>query len=216
MSICIQVVNTPELEHLERREFNLPTIGGALGRSLECEIQLPDHSKKLSRVHARITLVDNGDYLIKDLSSNGLKVNQKALGYGNTCVLKDGDILEMADYQMFISNFDAQVKVIKNSQPQVEKRFSMGFMDKDKPETPKDYDMAEQQEEEILSTGLDCDEAPQEQAGNHQQTPEHELKKYSLSDIENVIKNYAGQQQIDDAFIKSCLAKSSHQPEKEL
>ncbi len=137
MSICIQVVNTPELEHLEQRVFDLPTIGGSLGRSLACDIKLPDHSKKLSRLHAKIDLVDNGDYLIKDLSSNGLKVNQILLGYGNTRVLRDGDILEMGGYQMFISNFDTQLKVNKKdqprkSQPRIDKQFSMGFMDKSK------------------------------------------------------------------------------------
>ncbi|UJF17208.1 FHA domain-containing protein [Vibrio sp. SS-MA-C1-2] len=58
MTISFQLIEIPESEQVLARQVTLPENGGTLGRGFDCDIQLPDFSKHVSRVHAEISLIN--------------------------------------------------------------------------------------------------------------------------------------------------------------
>lgn len=75
--------------------------GGAIGRSAANDWVLPDPQRFLSGQHALIECRD-GEYFIRDTSTNGLYLNRSAapLGKGNVARLQAGDHIRMGLYEM--------------------------------------------------------------------------------------------------------------------
>ena len=73
--------------------------GGLIGRSPECEWQLSDKSKQISRQHALVTFY-NGSFYIEDLSSNGifLSLGKERLAKGNPHKIEHGDGFIFGEY----------------------------------------------------------------------------------------------------------------------
>lgn len=107
MSISIQLVEIPENEQVGSRQISLPDAGGSIGRSYDCNIQLPDFQRQLSRVHAEIRRDDKGQYYVIDRSTNGLLVNNRRLGQGQRQAINDGDLLKMGSYVLLISDMQS-------------------------------------------------------------------------------------------------------------
>ena len=78
--------------------------GGTLGRSGNCDWQLPDPTNTLSARHAVIAFNGAG-FTITDTSTNGVYVNSvdAPIGRGNSSPLADGDNLYLANYVILVS-----------------------------------------------------------------------------------------------------------------
>ena len=73
--------------------------GGLIGRSSECEWQLPDKSRQISRQHALITFY-NGFFYIEDISANGIfhSLGKERLKKGSPRKIEHGDGFILGDY----------------------------------------------------------------------------------------------------------------------
>ncbi len=70
-----------------------------IGRDEDCDIVIPD--RQVSRFHAEIRIMENGEFLLSDLSSkNGTVLNGEMVSDQRT--LKDGDEIKIALVQEFI------------------------------------------------------------------------------------------------------------------
>ena len=107
MSISFQLIELPENEQVTSRQVSLPDAGGTIGRSFECNIQLPDFARMLSRVHAEVMVHPEGGYQIVDRSVNGVYVNGVLLGKGASHRLNDGDNVRMGGYTLLFSDMNA-------------------------------------------------------------------------------------------------------------
>lgn len=112
MSISIQLVEIPENEQVSNRQVAFPIAGGTIGRAYDCTLQLPDFNKKLSRVHAQISLDSTGCYQVADKSANGLFVNGSLLGKGQYKAIDDGDVWKIGDYTLLVSNMSSLIAAV--------------------------------------------------------------------------------------------------------
>ena len=79
--------------------FSFSPLGGVIGRSAECDWVLSDEDRRLSGKHAAISF-ENNQYLITDISTNGLYINESnaPLGKSKSHPIKSGDRFLMGPY----------------------------------------------------------------------------------------------------------------------
>jgi type VI secretion system FHA domain protein len=72
-----------------------------IGRGTECDWELPDPSRLLSRVHCMIERVGSR-FTITDVSTNGTRLNgaREPLGRNVSAELSDADVLELGEYRI--------------------------------------------------------------------------------------------------------------------
>ncbi|MEZ9460580.1 FHA domain-containing protein [Vibrio splendidus] len=115
MSISVHMISVPAEEVVSSRVTYLPESGGSLGRSPSCDIALPDQSKWISRTHCQLYPTDRG-YVIKDISNNGVSLNDKSLAKEKEYVITDGDIIKLGGYTLLISLLsDPKVNAANNT-----------------------------------------------------------------------------------------------------
>lgn len=102
MSISVHMISVPAEEVVSSRVSYLPESGGSLGRSPSCDIALPDQTKWISRTHCQLYPTDRG-YVIKDISNNGVSLNDKSLAKEKEYVITDGDIIKLGGYTLLVS-----------------------------------------------------------------------------------------------------------------
>ncbi len=75
-----------------------------IGRDPSCGLILDCEEKVISRQHAHITKAGN-KIILTDTSANGTFVNKQTepLGYGNSIVLKNNDIIQLGEYALKIN-----------------------------------------------------------------------------------------------------------------
>ena len=133
MSLQLQIINIPEGELLAESSFQVPPSGGVLGRATDNLVALPDSARFLSGQHARI-FQEDGEWLIEDLSTNGLLINSSVtpLGAGKKQTLSDGDILTLGDYRILVNLFSPKVSLTPLDEPEDVMDFSNDFMAADR------------------------------------------------------------------------------------
>ena len=101
-TLTLTVLHGPE--HLSELRHRLPSGAATLGRSPECDWQLPDPAKSLSRRHCTFEFV-SGQWQVRDLSANGTYVNDShdPVGPEMPCQLHDGDRLLVGDYEVLVT-----------------------------------------------------------------------------------------------------------------
>lgn len=67
-----------------------------IGRSAEAGWPIPDPERVISKVHCRIAKEPDG-FQLTDLSTNGVKINDIAVGYGLARRIEDGDVIKLGD-----------------------------------------------------------------------------------------------------------------------
>ena len=84
------------------RTFNAQ--GGYIGRSANNQWVLPDPERFLSAKHCQIS-VQNGQYYVVDLSTNGTFYNGSVepVGKGNKVALKEGDVFSLGEYEFQVT-----------------------------------------------------------------------------------------------------------------
>lgn len=82
-----------------------------VGRSESCDWHLPDPGKVVSSRHAEIRSGDNGQFLIRDISTNGVFVNESPdpLGRDAEAPIRNGDRLRFGDYEIAVGIGGADV-----------------------------------------------------------------------------------------------------------
>lgn len=101
--LSLQFVEIPEGETVERREVMVPEVGLTIGRGFDCDLQLGDHGRTLSRLHLQVVPGGPGGASVIDHSSNGTELNGARLRRGTPCPIADGDLLRLAGYTALVS-----------------------------------------------------------------------------------------------------------------
>lgn len=102
MSLLISLKNAPDSVIETSKSFG--DQGGTIGRGPDNLWVLEDPERYLSACHCRISL-ENGQYYITDLSTNGTFYNGSAnpIGKGAKTGMKDGDTFIIGDYELNVS-----------------------------------------------------------------------------------------------------------------
>src|ERR1700739_3057803 len=100
----LRVVSEHRRSLAERSSAIFSAGGGTIGRSADNDWVLPDPQRYVSAHHARI-LYHDGEYLLEDLSTNGVYVNddERPLAKLGPYRLQNGDLLRMGDYQLVVA-----------------------------------------------------------------------------------------------------------------
>jgi len=112
MTLRLRVVSDQRRSLGDRSSIVFAVDGGTIGRSADNDWVLPDPLRYVSAHHARVQF-KNGRFLLLDLSTNGVFVNdatepvsrKNADGY----VLRNGDVVRIGDYQVVVA-LDAETE----------------------------------------------------------------------------------------------------------
>jgi type VI secretion system FHA domain protein len=104
MALRLEIISPQRQKLGARGSIVLGVAGGTIGRALDNDWALPDPNRYLSGHHARIHF-RAGYYIVEDISSNGVFVNEspKPLGRRGIHRLAAGDILRMGEYRILVS-----------------------------------------------------------------------------------------------------------------
>jgi hypothetical protein len=91
--MAFKVMDGPDAGYVFPIEHPRVRVGSNSDHS---DIALTDENRRISRVHFELYRSGNR-YFVRDLSSNGTKVNDKQLTRGETAQLKPGDVISLAD-----------------------------------------------------------------------------------------------------------------------
>lgn len=101
MELILEVTNPYVAEQSFATSHRFRQAGGTIGRAESCTWRLPDRGRRLSGQHARVEF-EQGEYFLRDLSSNGLFVNHASepLGRERRHRVCDGDRFGMGPYEL--------------------------------------------------------------------------------------------------------------------
>ncbi|MBE4751097.1 FHA domain-containing protein [Corallococcus sp. ZKHCc1 1396] len=109
MSVRLTVTQRSEAGGASGKEVVLDDAIITLGRDKTCQVMLPQQA--VSRNHARITQ-EGTLYFVEDLgSAYGTKINGKPLPQGEKELLRNGDIIAIAQYDV---RFDRVVEIVQD------------------------------------------------------------------------------------------------------
>lgn len=99
MKLMLSITRCPSGSNMEGQQYQFGPEGGTFGRSADNAWVLPDVSRHVSSLHAKVSF-ENDQFVLNDQSTNGLFVNgsSQALGPNNPVALKNGDQLSFGDY----------------------------------------------------------------------------------------------------------------------
>lgn len=102
MELVLTIIAAPPQSNLLGQSQTITAAAGtSFGRGADNQWVLPDPDRVVSTRHATLTF-QGGSYVVIDHSTNGTFINgsTKALGQGNSAVLKNGDVLSMGPFQL--------------------------------------------------------------------------------------------------------------------
>lgn len=104
MALRLRVVSEHRRSLGERSTVVFGVGGGTVGRAPDNDWVLPDSQRYVSSRHARIQF-RQGDFVLRDLSTNGIFVNdrEKGIGRQSDYVLKDGDLVRIGEYEVLVT-----------------------------------------------------------------------------------------------------------------
>jgi type VI secretion system protein len=104
MAIKLRVISDQHRELGEGRTRVFGVNGGSIGRAPDNDWILPDTKRIVSGHHCEIEY-RNGSYWIKDISTNGVFINEAEdpISQGGPVELADGDRLRLGDYDIVVS-----------------------------------------------------------------------------------------------------------------
>ena len=102
MSLTLTLRNAEAAPEGMEREFTVEGDGAVIGRSKNCDWNLPDPSNIVSSRHAEIRR-DEGGYLLKDISTNGTFLNGAGERMQSEHRIAEGDVLKIGPYEILAS-----------------------------------------------------------------------------------------------------------------
>lgn len=116
MPLIVRALAYKGLPPAEEISARFESDGGAIGRSPENRLALPDPEKYISRLHATIHY-ENGQYFIQDSSAGGTYLERQGqLLQQGRALLSDGDTLRIGEYQL-------QVSIVETAPPSAQPFF---------------------------------------------------------------------------------------------
>jgi type VI secretion system FHA domain protein len=108
MALRLRIISDHRRVLGERSSVVFDGAGGSIGRSTDNDWVLPDPLRYVSAHHARVHFRD-GRYLLEDVSTNGVFVNddEQPLGQRSPHELQNGDVLRFGDYQVVVVALDS-------------------------------------------------------------------------------------------------------------
>lgn len=118
MKLTLSISSCPPGSNMEGQQYQFGPEGGTFGRSADNTWVLPDVSRHVSSLHARIQF-ESGQFILTDQSTNGVFVNGSGqpLGANNAVALKQGDTLAFGDYVIQVALVHAAAPVASTTQP---------------------------------------------------------------------------------------------------
>ena len=77
-----------------------PPKGGTIGRSPDCTLVLPDPTRHVSRVHARLEVADDGPRIVCLSAGLPLSLNGRELGDREWAIVSPGDRVVIGEYEL--------------------------------------------------------------------------------------------------------------------
>jgi type VI secretion system FHA domain protein len=112
MTLRLRVVSDQRRSLGDRGNIVFTVDGGTIGRSADNDWVLPDPLRYVSAHHARVEY-RNGRYYLKDLSTNGVFVNDESepLARRGTegYLIRNGDVIRIGDYQV-VAALDSEIE----------------------------------------------------------------------------------------------------------
>jgi len=104
MAIKLRVISDHHRELGEQRSRVFGVNGGTIGRAPDNDWVLPDPARVVSGHHCEIEY-RGGSYWLKDISTNGVFVNdsEEPASVAGPVILRDGDRLSIGDYMVVVS-----------------------------------------------------------------------------------------------------------------
>ena len=102
MILILTVRNAEALPEGMAAQFVTDAPSAVLGRSRNCDWNLPDPQNAISSRHAEIRR-DGDAYLLKDISTNGTFVNDSAERMGEERRIEPGDLIRIGKYEIVAS-----------------------------------------------------------------------------------------------------------------
>ena len=99
MTLILTVRNTDALTEGMTGQFRLESGSIVLGRSKNCDWNLPDPKNAISSRHAEIRR-DGDSYLLKDVSTNGTFLNGAGERMSGEHALKEGDLIRIGHFEI--------------------------------------------------------------------------------------------------------------------
>ena len=99
MSLILTIRNAEAAPEGVAPRFEVEGEGAVIGRSKNCDWNLPDPDNIVSSRHAEIRRGEGG-WVLKDISTNGTFLNGSADRMAGEHVLKDGDVVAIGRYQL--------------------------------------------------------------------------------------------------------------------
>lgn len=87
-----------------------------VGRAPTADWMLPDPERVVSKAHCRIDS-DFSGFVLTDTSTNGVWINEEAVGYGLPRLLADGDVLKLGDAVILVRIEEAAAQPSAPEQP---------------------------------------------------------------------------------------------------
>jgi type VI secretion system FHA domain protein len=87
-----------------------------IGRSPTADWTLPDPERVISKAHCRIDK-DSGGFVLTDTSTNGVEINNDAVGFGLPRLLSNGDVLKLGDAVVIVRIENSSQAPLPNSTP---------------------------------------------------------------------------------------------------
>ena len=101
MKVSLQIVDQPADSPAPKRVVVLSSNGGRIGRSFDCDLQLPAPS--ISRVQLKVVAGEDGFSLL-DQGRNPTKLNDQFLPRGVAQPLYDGDLMTISGYRVLVTD----------------------------------------------------------------------------------------------------------------
>ncbi|MEM1432638.1 MAG: type VI secretion system-associated FHA domain protein TagH [Pseudomonadota bacterium] len=101
MSLQVEVLASGDQESVSPAPVPMTSDSLSIGRSDKNDITLPDPTRVVSNRHLCIEKVD-GEYMLIDTSTNGVRLNGEAIEKGIGIPLEDGDELQVGHYRLRI------------------------------------------------------------------------------------------------------------------
>jgi type VI secretion system protein len=116
MTLRLRVVSDQRRSLGDRGSVVFSPAGGTIGRSADNDWVLPDPLRYVSAHHARVEF-RSGRYYLRDLSTNGVFVNDEADALSRRSpdgyLLRNGDVIRIGDYQI-VAALDAEAEPVKS------------------------------------------------------------------------------------------------------
>ena len=117
MSLILTIRNAEAAPEGVTLRFEVEGEGAVIGRSKNCDWNLPDAGNIVSSRHAEVRSNDKG-WVLKDISTNGTFLNDAEQRMAGDHVIVEGDVIRIGQYELVASLAKAQAAPAPEPEPE--------------------------------------------------------------------------------------------------